>query len=53
MGRFTVHFMSFTYNFTQVKVKKVGRPRRVTLHVEKIILTQKRYCEVSIIIAVN
>ena len=28
MGRFTVHFRSFTFNFTQVKVKKV-LPHRV------------------------
>ena len=28
MGRFTDHFRSFTFNFTQVQVKKVGMPHR-------------------------
>ena len=27
MGRFTIHFRSFAYNFTQVKVKEVGMPQ--------------------------
>ena len=29
MGWFTVHFRSFNFNFTQVKVKKEAIPRRV------------------------
>ena len=29
MGRFTVHFRSFTFGFTQGKVKNVGMPHRV------------------------
>ena len=28
MGRFTVHVRPFVFNFTQVKVKKVGMPHR-------------------------
>ena len=31
MGRFTVHFWSFTFKFTQVKVEKVGMPHRVNV----------------------
>ena len=42
-----------TFNFTQVKVKKAGMPHRVNLHLKKNILTQKCYCEISIIIAIN
>ena len=45
----SVFTSGLTFNFTQVKVKKVGMPHRV----RKIILTQKRYCEVSIIIVIN
>ena len=29
MGRFTAHFGSFTYDFTQVKVKNVGMSHSV------------------------
>ena len=29
MGCFTVHFRSFTLNFTQVKFRNVGTPQRV------------------------
>ena len=46
MGKFTVHVKSFTCNFTQVKVKKVGMPHRVTF-------PSKENCEVGIIIAIN
>ena len=31
MGWLTVQFRSFTFNFTQVKVKKVGIPHRVNV----------------------
>ena len=54
MRRFTVHFRPFKFNFTQVKVKKVGVSHRVNFtSLKKIILTQRCYCEVSIIIAKN
>ena len=53
MGRFIVHFRSFTFNLTQVKVKKVGMPHRVNFNIKKIILTRKYYGEDSIIIAMN
>ena len=54
MGWFTVHFRSFTFNFTHVKVKKLGMLHRVNFtFLKKIILAQKCYCEVSIIIAIN
>ena len=45
-----------TFNLTQLKLKlklKVDMLTEQTLHVKKIILTQKRHCEVSIIIAMN
>ena len=45
-----------TFNLTQLKLKlklKVDMLTEQTLHVKKIILTHKRHCEVSIIIAMN
>ena len=54
MGWFTVHFKSFTFNFTQVKNKKGRYASQSELYIlKKIILTQKCYCEVSIVIAIN
>ena len=35
MSKFTVHFRSSTYNFTQVKIKEVGMPHRVSYTVLK------------------
>ena len=31
MGRFNVHFKSFTFNFTHVEVKKVGVPHNIVI----------------------
>ena len=35
MGKFTIHFFSFTYNFTQVKVKEIGLSHRVKIIFQK------------------
>ena len=53
MGRFTVYFRYFTYNLTHVKVIKALLVTERTLHLKKLSLTQERYCEVGIIIALN
>ena len=42
-----------TFNFTQVKVKGRHASQSELYILKKIILTQKRHCEVSIIIAMN
>ena len=44
---------SLTFNFTQVKVKGRHASQNELYTLKKIILTQKRHCEVSIIIAMN
>ena len=41
-----------TFNLLKLKLK-VGMPHKVNFNLKKIILTQKRHCEVSIIIAMN
>ena len=42
-----------TFNFTQVKVKGRYHSQSEIWILKKIILTQKRHCEVSIILAMN
>ena len=42
-----------TFNFVQVKVKGRHASQSKLYILKKIILTQKRHCEVSIIIAMN
>ena len=38
MGRFTIHFGSFTFDFTQVKVKNVGMPHKSELYIKNAIV---------------
>ena len=54
MGRFTVQFKSFTYNFTHVKVKEecLPWPRRMDFILKNILPTQTCYREVGINIAI-
>ena len=42
-----------TFNFTQIKVKGRHASQRELYILKKNILTQKRHCEVSIIVAMN
>ena len=42
-----------TFNFTQVKVKSRHDSQSELYILKKIILIQKRHCEVSIIIVIN
>ena len=42
-----------TFNFTQVKVKGKNASQSELYILKRIILTQKRHCEVSIIIAMT
>ena len=42
-----------TFNFTQVKVKGRHASHSELYILKKIILTQKRHCEVSVTIAMN
>ena len=42
-----------TFNFTQVKVKGTYASQSELYILKKIILTQERHCEVSIIVAMN
>ena len=49
----SVFTSGLTFNFTQVKVKKASMGHSERYILKKIILTQKRHCESSIIIAMN
>ena len=45
--------LTLDLNFTQVKVKGRYASQSELYNLKRIILTQKRYCEFSIIIAMN
>ena len=49
----SVFTSGLTFNFTQVKVKKAGMGHSERCILKKIIVAQKRHCEVSIIIAMS